>query len=51
MDEEEGGGQVFMVVKKSGGAQHHALSPIRRVLNPGGQTARLRLLRKRNVGS
>jgi hypothetical protein len=40
----EGRGEVFMVVEKSGGAQLHARSPIGRLLNPGGQTARLRLL-------
>lgn len=36
--------QVFMVVEKSSEARPHAPSPIRRPLNPGGQTARLRLL-------
>jgi hypothetical protein len=39
-----GGGPVFMVVEKSSEARLRAPSPIGWPLNPGGQTARLRLL-------
>jgi hypothetical protein len=45
IDGEEGGGQVFIVVEKSGEAQRRAPSLIGRLLNLGGQTARLRLLK------
>ena len=39
---------VFMVVEKSSTATVHAPSPIKRLVNPGGQTPRLRLLNELN---
>jgi hypothetical protein len=39
-----GEGRYLWSSRKSGGAQLHARSPIGRPLNPGGQTAQLRLL-------
>jgi hypothetical protein len=39
-----------MLLRKSGGAQPHARSPIGQLLNPGGQTARLRFPKLKPAG-